>query len=190
LEVLIAQMLAIHFCSDLGKTVDVLRALLAQAKQRVDAGLGYGRPDDVRIFWVNPPADIKVMNLVEDYGGRICGTDFMFTHALDPIDLDLPPMDALARIALADPMVGPVCDRARRIAAEIQRFGCEAVVVCRIPGASHCATEGSLIAQYLRQTCELPVVEVEVPSLVDTTVHVFENRIKALIETAKARRRG
>jgi len=31
---------------------------------------------------------------------------------LDPIPTDLPPMEALARMALADPMVGSAADRA------------------------------------------------------------------------------
>ena len=47
------------------------------------------------------------MNLLEELGGRLCGSDFMFTHALDLIPEDLPPLEALARTALADPMVGP-----------------------------------------------------------------------------------
>ncbi len=62
--------------------------------------------DAVRIFWVNPVADLRAMNLLEELGGRICGSDYMFTHALDLIPEDLPPLEALARTALADPMVG------------------------------------------------------------------------------------
>ena len=40
------------------------------------------------MFWINPVADLRIMNLIEDVGGRICGTDYMFTHALDPIPED------------------------------------------------------------------------------------------------------
>ena len=75
--------------------------------------IGRGRA----VFWVNPVADLRAMNLLEELGGRICGSDFMFSHALDLIPENLPPLEALARTALADPMVGPTEDRARRIVA-------------------------------------------------------------------------
>ena len=139
---LIAEMLAIHFCSDHNETLGVLAELLDEVRRRVRAGVGVLAADAVRVFWVNPVADLRVMNLLEDAGGRVCGTDYMFCHALDPIPTDLPPLEALARMALADPMVGSAVDRAERICADIRRFGAEAVVISRIPGASHCAMEG------------------------------------------------
>ena len=120
----------------------VLAELLEEVRRRVQAGVGVLPADAVRVFWVNPVADLRVMNLLEDVGGRVCGTDYMFCHALDPIPTDLPPLEALARMALADPMVGSAVDRAERICADIRRFGAEAVVISRIPGASHCAMEG------------------------------------------------
>ena len=93
----------------------VLAELLAEVRRRVQAGVGVLPADAVRVFWVNPVADLRVMNLLEDAGGRVCGTDYMFCHALDPIPTDLPPLEALARMALADPMVGSAADRAERI---------------------------------------------------------------------------
>ena len=104
----------------------------------------------MRVFWVNPVADLRVMNLLEDVGGRVCGTDYLFCHALDPIPTDLPPLEALARMALADPMVGSAADRAERICADVRRFGAEAVVISRIPGASHCAMEAAVIGDVVR----------------------------------------
>ena len=105
----------------------------------MQAGAGVLEESAVRVFWVNPVADLRVMNLLEDAGGRMCGTEYLFCHALDPIlPKDLPPMEALARMALADPMVGSPVDRAGRIGADVRRFGAEAVVISRIPGASHC----------------------------------------------------
>ena len=142
LEMLIAEMLAIHFCSDQAEAAAVLEELLAEVRRRVQAGEGPLEESAVRVFWVNPVADLRVMNLLEDAGGRVCGTEYLFCHALDPIPEDLPPMEALARTALADPMVGSPVDRAGRIAADVRRFGAEAVVISRIPGASHCALGG------------------------------------------------
>ena len=126
---LIAEMLAIHFCSDRAETLAVLAELLTEAQARVRRREFVVSPDAVRVFWVNPVADLRAMNLLEDWGGRICGSDYMFTHALDLIPEDLPPLEALARTALADPMVGSTLDRAGRIVAECRAFRAEAVVV-------------------------------------------------------------
>ncbi len=150
LEMLIAEMLAIHFCSDRDETIEVLKELLGEVKGVCRWNKGVLSADAARIFWVNPVADLQVMNLLEDCGGRICGTEYLFTHALDIIPQDLPPMEALARMALADPMVGSSADRASRICADIRRFGAEAVVISRIPGASHCALEGQVISEIVR----------------------------------------
>jgi benzoyl-CoA reductase/2-hydroxyglutaryl-CoA dehydratase subunit BcrC/BadD/HgdB len=188
LEMLIAEMLAIHFCSDRQETIAVLTELLVEVKARVQAGVGVLDVDAARIFWVNPVADLQVMNLLEDCGGRICGTEYLFSHALDEIPEDLPPLEALARMALADPMAGSSGDRAERICADIKVFGAEAVMISRIPGASHCALEGWVIAEIVRERFDIPVVEIEVPPLIDSMQPTLCTRLEALIETVKARR--
>lgn len=188
LELLIAEMLAIHYCSDRNATLDVLRDLNREVARRVDAGVGYLEQDAVRVFWVNPVADLKVMHLLEDCGGRLCGTEYLFSHALDPIPTGLDPMEALARTALADPMVGSSADRARRILDDARRFGAEAVLISDIPGASHCAHEGRLIAEQVEREAGLPVVEIEVPPLSDTVTSTLKTRLEALMEVARGRR--
>ena len=95
-------MLAIHFCSDQSESLVVLQGLVDEAQRRVASGMGVLPDDSVRVFWVNPVADLRVMNLLEDVGGRICGTEYLFSHALDQIPEDVAPMEALARAALAD----------------------------------------------------------------------------------------
>jgi len=189
LEMLIAEMLALHFCSDREEAIRVLEELLEEARRRVGEGVGPLREDAVRVFWVNPVADLRAMNILEDCGGRVCGTEYLFSHALDPIPEDLPPMEALARTALADPMVGPCSDRADRICRDIQLFGAEAVLVSRIPGASHCAVEGAIIHEMVRERLGLPVQEIEVPPLCDAVAPTIRTRIEALIETVKGRRK-
>jgi benzoyl-CoA reductase/2-hydroxyglutaryl-CoA dehydratase subunit BcrC/BadD/HgdB len=189
LEVLIAEMLAIHFCSDRSECVRVLEDLRAEVRPRVRAGAGVLPREAVRVFWVNPVADLRVMNLLEECGGRLCGTDFMFCHAIDEIPEDVPPMEALARTAMADPMVGSSFDRAERICADARRFGPEAVVISRIPGASHCATEGEIIARMVRGKLGLPVIEIEVPPISDAIRPGLQTRLEALVETVKERRR-
>ncbi len=185
LELMIAEMLAIHFCSDRQETVAVLSELLDEVRDRIQAGVGVLSADAVRIFWVNPVADLRIMNILEDAGGRLCGTDFMFCHALDPIDENLPPLDALARMALADPMVGSALDRAERICADAVRFHAEAVVISRIPGASHCAHEGALIGEAIAKRLSIPVVEIEVPPIVDAMLPTLRTRLEALLETVR-----
>ncbi|MBM4142588.1 MAG: 2-hydroxyacyl-CoA dehydratase [Lentisphaerae bacterium] len=185
LEMLIAEMLAIHFCSDLDETRAVLAALLKTVEERAEAGAGHLAPDAVRVFWVNPAADLRAMNMLEDRGGRVCGTDYLFTHALDAIPEEAPPIEALARSALSDPMAGPAEDRAARILADVRRFGAEALVVSRIPGASHCATEGAAIREVVGGEAGIPTVEIEVPSVADAAEKSIGGRLQALIETAR-----
>lgn len=189
LEMHIAEMLAIHFCSDLAETEAVLDDLLAEVERRLSTGQGFSETDATRVFWVNPVADLQVMNLLESLGGRLCGTDFMFTHALDMIPESGPPFEALARTAMADPMTGPACDRAKRILHDARRFGAEAMVVCRIPGASHCATEGPQLAEPVRAELGIPFVEIEVPPLGDALRASIRTKLEALLEAAGENRR-
>jgi hypothetical protein len=189
LEMLIAEMLAIHFCSDREETMAILTELLAEAESRIRQRQFIIGADAARIFWVNPVADLRAMNLLEDWGGRICGSDFMFTHALDLIPEDFPPLEALARTALADPMVGSTLDRAAGIVAGCREFRAEAVVVSRIPGASHCAWEGAIIRDVVRKELIIPTIELEIPPVCDAMLPTLGSRLQALVETAKARRK-
>ncbi len=188
LEMLVAEMLALHFCSDRAETVGVLTDLLAEAQARLGREECVIGEDAVRVFWVNPVADLRAMNLLEEWGGRICGSDYMFTHALDLIPEDLPPFEALARTALADPMVGSAQERARRIVADCRAYRAEAVVVSRIPGASHCAREGALLREVVRQELGLPTIELEIPPVCDPLLPTLASRLQALLETARGRR--
>ncbi len=184
LEMLIAEMLAIHFCSDRSESIRVLEALLEEVRARVENGKGVLDRDAVRVFWVNPAADLRVMNLLEECGGRVCGTEYLFCHAMDEIPEELDPMEALARMALADPMVGEAAERAERIMEDIRTFGAEALLISRIPGASHCATEGEIIRRTVQTNMDIPVLEIEVPVLIEPMQATLRTRIEALIETA------
>jgi hypothetical protein len=188
LEMLVAEMLAIHFCSDYTQALEVLSDLLKEAVDRAASGAGAAKTGAVRVFWVNPVADLRAMNLLEEWGGRICGTDYMFTHALEEIPVNIPPWQALARVALADPMVGSALERARQIARACRTCKAEALVISRIPGASHCAYEGTAIREFVQAELGLPVAELEIPSLADSMIPTLRSRIEALVETAHERR--
>lgn len=188
LEMLLVEALSIHFCSDIVGTENVLDGLLAEVGARMERGVGVLNSDAVRLFWLNPVADLRLMNVVENLGGRICGTDYMFTHAIDEIDTCLPPLRGLAVTALSDPMVGTASERALRTIAEIRQFGCEALIVCRIPGASHCALEGSVIREIVHRELGIPTLEIEVPSICDPILPSLTTRLEALIETVREQR--
>ena len=188
LELLIAEMLAIHFCSDPAETIRVLSGLVDRVRSRVEERAGFFGEEAVRIFWVNPVADLTAMNMLEECGGRICGTEYLFTHALDEIPEDMPPMDALAQMALADPMVGSAQDRARRVCNDLEQFGSEGLIISKIPGASHCALEGARIAERVQQQLGLPVLEIEVPPVCDAVKPSLRGRISALLELIRERR--
>lgn len=188
LEMLVCEMLAIHFCSDREESEAVLQGLLDLVKDRATANQGVLEKGAARIFWVNPVADLRAMNLLQECGGRMCGTEFLFSHALDPIRDDVLPMVALAESALSDPMVGCAKDRAERICEDIKRYGAEAVIISRIPGASHCATECWIISRVVREKAGLPVLEIEVPSMTDGTNSALRTRIEALVEVVKEKR--
>jgi benzoyl-CoA reductase/2-hydroxyglutaryl-CoA dehydratase subunit BcrC/BadD/HgdB len=189
LELMIAEMLILHHCSDAEEMPRVLEALIGEVRRRVAHREGILPAGAARLFWVNPVADLKAMNLVEDAGGRICGTDFMFTHTLDPIDTTIPPLEALARRVLADPMVGSTRQRAARILDEMERFGAEGLVLSRIPGASHCAHETEAIAEAVRLRRDVPILSVEIPSILDAAEPALRTRLEALCETVRDRRR-
>jgi hypothetical protein len=188
LETMLAEMLAIHFCSDPDETELILTALLDEVNRRIAAGLGVLPENAVRMYWINPPADIYAMNLLEACGGRLCGTDFMFPHALAPLDETADPFTALAKAALTDPMIGSSRQRADGIARDIAALDAEAVVLCRIPGASHCAAETRIIADLLRDRLNRPVLDIEIPSLIDPCETSLTTRLEALTETARSRR--
>ena len=188
LEMLVAEMLALHFCSDREETAAVLDALLEEVQSRLRRHRYIDSAAAARIFWVNPVADLRAMNLLEEAGGRVCGSDYMFTHALDLIPEDMPPLEALAHAALADPMVGPTADRAARIVRQCRAGRAEALVVSRIPGASHCAREGEIILDIVRREIGIPAIEIEIPTVSDPMRPGLVSRLRALVETAQARR--
>jgi hypothetical protein len=185
----IAEMLAIHFCSDIDETLAVYDDLILEVKNRLAAGQGILPDNAVRVFWVNPVADLRVMNLLEECGGRICGSEYLFSHAIDRIPDDIDPLEALARMALADPMVGSSSDRASRICRDIIEFKSEAVIISRIPGASHCTVEGAIIRDMVSYKCGIPVIEIEIPPVIDSMMPSIITRIEALIERGRELRR-
>jgi hypothetical protein len=173
LERLICEMMALHYCSDYTCCEAVLTRVAEEAENlKADAQL---KP----VYWINPVADVRAMNLLEEAGGRLCGTDFMFTHALTPLDEGLSPFDALARMALVDPMAGTIRARMEACLIDAKRCGARGIIVSRIPGASHCAFEASMLSTI----SDLPVLEIEIPTLTDLFVPSLMTRLQGFVES-------
>lgn len=179
LETLIVQMLAIHFCSDRQRCKTILELILNELE--TTPPLNDKRP---ALFWVNPVADLRIMNLLESLGGLLGGSDFMMTHALSAIRTDLPPHEAIAQKALEDPMVCGTTMRVELILREIQRLHTQGVVMSRIEGASHSAWENQLLQNALSSK-EIPHTEIEVTMLSDSASPAIATRLSALIESIK-----
>lgn len=188
LEAQIVEMIALHFCSDMDESINVISHIEQMMKKRVANGEGILPADNCRVVWVNPVADLRVMNLVEDLGGRIAGTEYLFRHALIQIPTDIKPMRALAQTALCDPMIGPSIYRAKLVADEAVKYSAEGVIISDIPGASHCATEGRMIRDYVADKLSLPVLEITVPPLTDSAIGQISTRLEAFFEVIKDRR--
>jgi len=186
-ELLLVEILALHFCSDLERCRELLDRILALVQRRVAANEGVLPADAVRVLWLNPVADLRVLQWLEDDGGRLACTDFMTAQAMAPIPMDLPPLAALARTALCDRMIGSDRRRAALAVAEARTYGAEAVVVARIPGASHGCAEGPAMVRAVAG-CGWPVAGIEVPTLADSAAGQIRSRLESLMETARARR--
>jgi len=187
LETAMAELLAIHGCSDRDEAAAILENLLEEVRRRMDRGEGVVPDDAVRVFWVNPVVDLSVLNLLEQCGGRLCGSDCLFCQAAEPIPDDLPPLEALARSALADPVVGPLADRARRICERAIAARAEVVVISRIPAARHCALDALPLRRMIGRRLDVPVVQITVPSEAWTLRTNLRPRLQGLIESARRR---
>jgi hypothetical protein len=172
LERLVCEMMAIHYCSD----YELCEAVLSRVAEEAEPLTPDPRLKPV--FWVNPVADVRVMNLLEEAGGRLCGTDFMFSHALAPLEESGDPFVTLARMALSDPMAGTTRARMKICLEEAKQCGAKGIIVSRIPGASHCAFEASMLASL----SDLPLLEIEVASLTDSYAPALMTRLQGFME--------
>jgi benzoyl-CoA reductase/2-hydroxyglutaryl-CoA dehydratase subunit BcrC/BadD/HgdB len=189
LELLLVEILALHYCSDRDRCLDVLRSIRDTVVARTHRNDGCTAADAVRICWVNPVADLRVLNWLEEVGGRLCGSDFMTAQSMVAIPEEVPPLTGLARAVLCDHMIGSNRRRAHLIAAEAQRWSAEAVVVARIPGASHCWGETESLTRTWPTGHGIPVIEIEVPPVADADAGQIRGRLEALVETVREQRR-
>lgn len=189
LEMLICEMIDIHFCSDLEESINVIEHMLSTAQKRVKNKEGVINGNPYRITWVNPVADLKMMNLFEELGGTVAGTEYLFSHALEIIPENIHPMKALAKMILMDPMIGSAKYRAKKIIDEFKRYNAEGVIISHISGASHCASEGNIIKELIERELKVPVLFITVPSLIDGISAHLKTKIEAFFDIISFRRK-
>jgi hypothetical protein len=103
LEMLLAEFIALHYCSEPDESLLVLDDLLMMVRDRLEKKQSPFSGEPIRIFWVTPPTDAAIMTLVEDLGACVCGTEYMISHAFFPLDAEKPPLQAIAENYMDDP---------------------------------------------------------------------------------------
>lgn len=188
LEMMLAEFIAIHACSDPDESVAVLDGLLDIARARLSLDSSPFGPRPVRVFWATPSTDATLVQLLEDLGGAITGTEYMISHAFYELATDVSVIDAVAESSMDDPMTGSARMRARRIVAEARRFGAEGVIISGISGASHCAFDEAAISHMVREELGLPVLSFDVPFSPGRINQQVQTKMEAFMEVLKDRR--
>ncbi len=188
LETLLAEFVALHYCSDPWESFEVLEDLLDTVRRRAERGESPLEGDPVRVFWVTPPTDTAIVTLLEDLGGCVAGSEYLISHAFLPLDESKPPLRAIAENYMDDPMIGASEFRAKRIVEEARRFGAEGVMITGIFGASHCPYEERVISEAVRKELGLPVLSFDVPYSPGRLSEQVVNRVQGFVEMMKSRR--
>jgi benzoyl-CoA reductase/2-hydroxyglutaryl-CoA dehydratase subunit BcrC/BadD/HgdB len=189
LEMLLAEFIAPHACSDADEAVRVLDDVLTTVRYRLAKNTSPLAPDPVRVFWATPPTDAALITLLEDLGGCIAGTEYMISHAFFPIATDKPVVDAVAENCMDDPMTGSAAFRARRIAEGCRKYGAEGVIISGISGASHCAFDEGAIAGLVTKELGIPVLSFDVPYSPGRLSAQVVNRMEGFMDLLKQRRK-
>lgn len=189
LEMLLAEFIAPHACSDPDEAVAVLDDLLQTARTRLAKNESPLSPEPVRIFWATPPTDAALITLLEDLGGCISGTEYMISHAFLPIATDKHPIDAVAENCMDDPMTGSAAFRARRIVEGAKKYGAEGVIISGISGASHCAFDEGAITDLVTRELNIPVLSFDVPYSPGRLSAQVVNRMEGFMDMLKQRRK-
>ncbi len=188
LEMLLAEFIAIHYCSEPWESIRVLEDLSKLVNTRLERNESPLKDKPVRVFWVNPPTDAAVLTLLEDLGGCIAGTEYMISHAFFPLDESIPPLEAIAENYMDDPLIGSSEFRAKRIVQEAKRFGAEGVLITGIFGASHCAFEERVISEAVKRELNLPVLSFDIPYSPGKISEQVVNRVQGFVELLESRR--
>jgi len=190
LEMLLAEFIGIHACSEPEESVNVLECLVEEVSGRIRDGVSPLKGNPVRIYWVTPPTDASLITLLEDSGACIAGSDYLIGHSYHPLRTNVHPLRAIAENYMDDPMIGSLKRRADRIAEEAEMFRADGVMITGIFGASHCPFEERIIGDMIRERLSIPVISFDVPYSPGAHSEQVVNRIQSFIEMVKSGKGG
>ncbi len=188
LEMLLAEFIGIHTCSEPDESAAVLDDLLETVRSRLASDTSPFGEDPLRVYWVTPPTDASLITQLEDLGACVTGSEYMISHSYLPLSEDRDVFEAIAENCMDDLMLGSPRARARRIAAEARRFGAEGVVVSSIFGASHCPHEEKVIVEVLEKEAGIPVLAFDVPYSPGRLNEQVAGRMESFVEVLRSRR--
>ncbi|MEO0079075.1 MAG: 2-hydroxyacyl-CoA dehydratase family protein [candidate division WOR-3 bacterium] len=197
LEMMVVEFGNLHYYSDIAEWTEIVAHLLALARSRVQHGQRVLSEDALRLVWVTPPADPLLLCYVEDRGARVVGTEFVINQALAEIDFCSVKTDrsditqglrAIARSFMAASLIGTSRQRAESVIRQAREQGAEGIIVSGVFGGSHCAMESRLIADYVREALDLPILEFDVGAPGPEIDRQTLTRIDAFLELLRSRR--
>jgi len=187
-EAFFAEFALLHYYGDLDECARVLAHLLRTVERRVERGESpLDDPDPVRVVWVSPTPDPRVLDYWEELGGRVVGTEYLNRQSRVPLREGGDPFDALAEALGRGSMFGTTRRRAETVLAQCERFGAEGVVIGSVFGTSHCGAEGGLLA-WIAKRAGYPVLQFEVPYTGAELSGQVRTRLEAFAELLKGRR--
>jgi benzoyl-CoA reductase/2-hydroxyglutaryl-CoA dehydratase subunit BcrC/BadD/HgdB len=189
LEMMLAEFIAIHACSEPDESARVLDDLLATVRRRLERGTSPLEPKPLRVFWATPPTDAALITMLEDLGGCIAGTEYLISHAFNPLATDRPVIDAVAENCMDDPMTGTARSRAMRIVEQARKYRAEGVLISGISGASHCPYDEGAISDIVMKEIGIPVLSFDVPFTPGRMSAQVVNRMEGFMDMLKQRRK-
>ncbi len=188
LEMMLAEFIAIHACSEPDESIYVLDDLIQTVKQRLEQCVSPLSPDPVRIFWATPPTDAALVTLLEDLGGCIAGTEYMISHSFYPLATDKAVIASVAENCMDDPMIGSASFRARRIIEGARKYSAEGIIISGISGASHCPFDEGAIISEVSKELNIPVLSFDVPYSPGRLSEQIVGRMEGFMELLRQRR--
>lgn len=189
LEMMLAEFIAIHACSEPEESIHVLDDLIKTAQQRIEKGVSPLNPDPIRVFWATPPTDAALITLLEDLGGCIAGTEYMISHSFYPLATDKPVIESVAENCMDDPMTGSAAFRAKRIIEGAKKYRAEGIIISGISGASHCPFDEGAIIKSVNKELNIPVLSFDVPYSPGRLSEQVVSRVQSFMDILKHRRK-
>lgn len=188
LEMMLAEFISIHACSEPEESINVLDDLINTVKQRIGKNISPLSENPLRVFWATPPTDAALITLLEDLGGCIAGTEYMISHAFYPLSTDRPVIESVAENCMDDPMIGSARFRARRIVEGAKKYRAEGIIISGISGASHCPYDEKAIISEAAKELNIPVLSFDVPFSPGRLSEQVISRMEGFMEIIRQKR--